>query len=174
MGLANPYDGEGGLKPAPDDRHATTARRQVALCFWVSPSLFRPCSDLLQPLRLYRETNSKASVRCAAGCSAFRRASLMRTPGFHVALRMLLAFDFHASGQAHVARRPGGRRARMRGVFRQDKDVLSKNPGRHSDHRLAVSGKGAFLWLLSFSPFKKKVTRPRSGRKLCFRSTLVY
>ena len=79
----------------------------------------------------------------------------------------LLAFDLHASAYASVACRPGGRRAWMRGVFRQDRDVLSKNPRLRSACRLALSGKGAFLWLLSFSPFKKKVTRPRSGRKLC-------
>jgi hypothetical protein len=43
----------------------------------------------------------------------------------------------------------------------------SENPGKTADLRFDLSGKGAFLWLLSFSPFKKKVTRPRSGRKLC-------
>jgi hypothetical protein len=81
---------------------------------------------------------------------------------------LCLAFDLYASMRASTACRPGGRRAWMRGVFRQDTDVLSKNPRERSACRLALSGEGTFLWLLSFLPLKKKVTRPRSGRKLCF------
>jgi hypothetical protein len=39
----------------------------------------------------------------------------------------------------------------MPAVFRQDRDVLSKNPGSIADGRFALFGEGHFFWLTAFA-----------------------
>ena len=52
--------------------------------------------------------------------------------------------------------------------FAPRQDAESQNPLEPLSRELLPSrGKGRFFWLLFFGPLQRKVTRPRSGRKLC-------